>query len=54
MSTENPGQTVVECGKAAGYINDNDTIFIGPGTTTEMVLKYIKTKNNIDNIKKEC
>ena len=20
MSTENPGQTVVECGKAAGYI----------------------------------
>ena len=32
--------------KAAGYINDNDTIFIGPGTTTEMVLKYIKTKNN--------
>ncbi len=32
--------------KAAEYINDNDTIFIGPGTTTEMVLKYIKTKNN--------
>jgi DeoR family lactose phosphotransferase system repressor len=33
--------------KAAEYINDNDTIFIGPGTTTEMLLKYIKTKNNI-------
>ncbi len=32
--------------KAASYINDNDTIFIGPGTTTEMVMKYIKTKNN--------
>ena len=33
--------------KAVSLISDNDVFFLGPGTTSEIIMKYLKTKNNI-------